>query len=108
MGHSQLNQTLTTQELAARVGVHEKTIRRQCLAGAIPAHCYTKGGTYGSYRFLGAAVAYFSDHGQWPTQVAMARYARAQAAAVDDRGRARAGARVGASERARRAARADR
>ena len=37
MGHSQLNQTLTTQELAARVGVHEKTIRRQCLAGAIPA-----------------------------------------------------------------------
>ena len=77
MPQPQTPETISTLELASRIGVHEKTIRRHCLAGRIPEHCYTKGGLSASYRFLSAAVAYFCDHGRWPERVDMARYARA-------------------------------
>jgi len=76
--------TITTKQLATRLGVHEKTLRRQCLAGHIPTHCYSKGGTNASYRFFAVAVDYLCDHGTWPTQPEMARFARARRTTVGD------------------------
>ena len=76
--------TITTKQLATRLGVHEKTLRRQCLAGQIPAHCYSKGGTNASYRFFTIAVDYLCDHGTWPTQPEMVRFARTRRAATGD------------------------
>jgi hypothetical protein len=78
--------TISTKQLATRLGVHEKTLRRQCLAGLIPVHCYSKGGPNASYRFFTIAVDYLCDHGTWPTQPEMARFARTRrAGAGDDR-----------------------
>lgn len=70
--------TINTHELAKRLGVHEKTIRRQCIGGQIPAHCYSKGGAYSSYRFFVTAVEYLCDHGGWPDQAAMVRFGRSR------------------------------
>ena len=89
MSHALPTRTLTTRELATHLGVHEKTIRRQCLTGKIPAHCYTKNAPSSPYRFFAAAVAYFTDYGRWPAQGAMGRYGRAlRAAAIDEGSRA--------------------
>ena len=99
MSHGQPTRTLTTRELADHIGVHEKTIRRQCLSGKIPAHCYVKSGPSSPYRFFAAAVAYFTDYGHWPTQATMGRYGRAlRAAAVDDDSRASALTQAGLGE----------
>lgn len=73
--------TIGTKELATRLGVHEKTLRRQCLSGQIPAHCYSKSGAFASYRFFTTAVEYLCDHGGWPDQVEMARFGRLRRAA---------------------------
>lgn len=70
--------TISTHELATRLGVHEKTIRRQSISGQIPAHCYSKGGAYSSYRFFTTAVDYLCDHGEWPSQAAMVRFGRSR------------------------------
>ncbi|KIG19083.1 hypothetical protein DB30_05987 [Enhygromyxa salina] len=76
--------TINTHELATRLGVHEKTIRRQSIGGQIPAHCYSKGGAYSSYRFFVTAVEYLCDHGDWPDQAAMARFGRSRRTEVVD------------------------
>jgi len=76
MANSPPIKTIGTHELAHRLGVHEKTLRRQCLSGHIPPHCYSKSRAHSSYRFFTAAVDYLGDYGEWPSQAAMARYGR--------------------------------
>lgn len=71
-------ETLSAQELARRLGVHDKTIRRWCQRGEIPAHCYLKGSERGHYRFFADAVRHWTDHGEWPTRRELTTIRRAR------------------------------